>query len=218
MLSLCVCSQVAERDAAASLLEQAGDHLVDHLLHLAHGVLLTGGNVDIHPSVYGEKPTGRLDRIEPKRTDTEMALARKALELEIPILGVCGGMQVLAVADGGTLIQDIPPPSKDAPQMIAHEQPTDPCTPWHDVRISSPASHWLGDKLAVNSTHHQSVRNTGAQLTCCGWADDGVVEVIASTNPRHFVLGVQWHPERMGDMAPYNALKNAAIAYQKRCA
>jgi len=179
-----------------------GEADVDQLLALAGGVVVTGGAFDIHPHWYGESPTARLDRIDEARTSLEIALAGACLERRVPILGICGGMQALAVASGGSLVQDLPP--QDA-EHLEHEQPTDPASLWHVVRVEPPARRWLGPRVEANSTHHQAVRETGRDLVPCGWAEDGVIEVIAS--PVHpFALGVQWHPELIGDDRPYQAL------------
>lgn len=189
----------AVRDAGGTpLLLPPGEPDLDAALAIAHAVVITGGAFDIHPSHYGEQVTDRIDRVDEARTMLELALARRCLRDDIPVLGVCGGMQVLAVAAGGTLVQDLPK------QPIDHEQPNDPAEPSHRVRIEAPASAWLGSHLQVNSTHHQAVANPGG-LVACGWSDDGVIEVIASRTHR-FVLGVQWHPEGLGDLAPYREL------------
>lgn len=187
------------------LLVPPGETEIEALLDRADAVLLTGGAFDIHPSHYGEAPSGRLDRIEPARTVLELALARAALDRDLPLLGVCGGMQAMAVAAGGALVQDLPKPDAAHPDRIDHEQPTDPATPWHPVTVADPARRWLGSALRVNSTHHQAVRDPGPELVACGFAPDGTIEVIASPGHR-FALGVQWHPELLGDLRPYRAL------------
>lgn len=187
------------RAGGAPLLVPPGDADLDALLAVAHAVVLTGGHFDIHPSHYGQAVIGRLDRVEPARTALELALARRCLADGVPILGVCGGHQALAVAAGGTLVQDLPKHPLD------HEQPTDPATPWHTVRVEGRAAAVLGTRVEVNSTHHQAVDDPGPALVACGWADDGAIEVIAA--PDHpFALGVQWHPELLGDDRPYAAL------------
>jgi putative glutamine amidotransferase len=174
------------------------------LLSAVDGLVLTGGHFDIHPNHYGEAVQGRLDRVEAVRTTLELALARMALKRNIPVLGICGGMQAMAVADGGRLIQDIPPGE------IAHEQPTDPARASHRVRVEAPATRWLPKALKVNSTHHQAVERCGAKLLPCGWSPDGLIEVIASTE-HPFALGVQWHPELLGQLGVYRGLIDACL-------
>ncbi len=181
---------------------------IDALLAVADAVVLTGGDMDIHPSQYGQTVQGRIDRIEPGRTDLELALARACLAHDVPVLGVCGGMQVLAVAAGGTLVQDLPTPDAEHPHRIPHEQPGDPAAASHPVRLCEPALQWLEQGVDVNSTHHQAVDDPGAFVPC-GWAEDGVVEVIA--HPTHpFAVGVQWHPELLGQLRVYTALVEAS--------
>jgi putative glutamine amidotransferase len=164
---------------------------IDQLMDLCQAVVITGGHFDIHPSHYGAAQTGRIDNVDPARTGTELALARACIERDIPVLGVCGGMQALAVAAGGTLVQDI---TTGLPGTIEHEQPTDPATPWHEVTFSKGRLYDLfGSGVRVNSTHHQSVEHPGT-FTVTGVAPDGVIEAIERPDLR-FCVGVQWHPE-----------------------
>lgn len=191
------------------LLVPPGAAPVDALLAACSAVVLTGGDFDIHPSWYGEEVTGRIGRIEVGRTAVEMDLATACLERGVPVLGVCGGMQALAVADGGKLVQDLP--VDDA--HLVHEQPSDPATAWHDVRCEGLASRVFGAAVGANSTHHQAVRSCGRRLAACGWSSDGVIEAIARSDGP-FALGVQWHPEVLEDWRPYVALLEAASRYR----
>lgn len=197
------------RAGGLPLLVPPGPTDLDRLLAAADAVVLTGGHFDIHPSHYGRGVQGRLDRVEPARTDLELALARACLERGVPVLGVCGGMQALAVAAGGTLVQDLP----KAP--IDHEQPTDPATPWHPVEADGALAALVGPRLEVNSTHHQAVEDPGPRLRACGWAPDGAIEAIEAID-HPFALGVQWHPELLGDDRLYAALAAAALAYSQQ--
>ena len=196
--------RAVQQAGGIALLVPPGTVHLQALLHVAHGVVLTGGHFDIHPRHYGQSVSARLDRVEEDRTSVELTLARLALEQHIPLLGVCGGMQAMAVAAGGTLVQDVP---KDA---LDHEQPNDPAEPSHAVAMSGPALQVFEPTEQVNSTHHQAVDAPGRGLVVCGRAPDGTTEVIAS--PEHFALGVQWHPELLGDLRPYEALVRAANA------
>jgi len=196
----------AVRDAGGvPVLAPPGEVPIDALLARVDAVLLTGGHFDIHPSLYGAEVSGRLDRVEPDRTSLELGLAAACLTRGVPVLGICGGVQAMAVAAGGTLIQDLPRP----PHGLEHEQPTDPATPWHPVRLDPGGARWLGAEVDVNSTHHQAVATPGAGLEACGWSPDGAVEMIWA--PEHpFAVGVQWHPELLGDLRLYRALIEAA--------
>ncbi len=185
---------------------------LDWVLSSAQGLVITGGAIDLHPRHYGEEVLGRLDGVDEGRAALELGLARGALARERPVLGVCGGMQALAVASGGRLWQDIHAQLADARE---HEQPSDPAEPWHAVLLEAAAVPLFGAaELAVNSTHHQAVADPG-RFVVVGRAPDGVAEVIL--HPSHpLALGVQWHPERLAPqpgvdvVAPYRALVAAA--------
>lgn len=175
-----------------------GETRLEALLGAADAVVITGGAFDIHPRHYGQSIEARIDRVEDSRTELELALARRALAADLPVLGVCGGMQVLAVAAGGSLIQDLP-------AEPAHEQPTSPAEPWHAVSVTGGLAAWMGDEVKVNSTHHQAVDDPGAGFVVEGVSPDGVTEAIRHRHHR-FAVGVQWHPERLGDVRLYEAL------------
>jgi putative glutamine amidotransferase len=185
-----------------------GAHDADALVSAVDGLLLPGGHFDVHPSFYNQKISGRIDRTLEDRTALEIQLIHAARAQGKPILGICGGMQVLAVAMGGSLIGDLPAP---AAGRYGHEQPTDPSTGWHDVKMEGMAAAIFGDKMRTNSTHHQAVDDPG-EMRIVARASDGVIEAVAATTG--FALGVQWHPEQMGDCRPYQALIDATISQQ----
>ena len=170
--------------------------LVTWALTACAGIVVTGGAFDIHPAHYGADVTARLDRTDAARTSLELALCRAALTRAVPILGICGGLQALAVAAGGTLVQDI---LTSDPEALQHEQDADPATASHAVHLK-PGHLFRATGTAVlqvNSTHHQSILDPGA-LRVTGRAIDGVVEV--AEHPSHpFAMGVQWHPELLGE-------------------
>lgn len=170
-------------------------------------LLIPGGAFDIHPRHYGEAAQARLDTIKEDRTALELWVARHALAHHLPVLGLCGGMQVLNVASGGSLVQDLP-------EHPSHEQPTDPAEPWHMVATSGRLAALLGPSVPVNSTHHQAVRRLGEGFVTAGVSPDGVVEAIEHTD-HPFAIGVQWHPERLGDARLFVALVTAARHLQE---
>lgn len=184
------------------------------LLGMVQGLVITGGAFDVPPELYGEAPRQGLGALKPARTDFELALIRGALERGLPLLGVCGGMQILNVALGGTLYQDI---ATDVPGALAHEQQTDRRLPAHPVQVQEGTllSRACGaGELLVNSTHHQSVKALGRGLVASASSADGLVEALELPTAL-FVAGVQWHPELLVDSVPahlgiYRALVAAA--------
>jgi putative glutamine amidotransferase len=159
------------------------------------GLVITGGAFDVDPALYGEGEQRHATvTLKEKRTAFEFAITRGALARNLPILGICGGEQLLNVVLGGPLIQHIP----DAvPNALAHEQPNPRHEPGHSVTIT-PGSllHRITGvtDLPVNSAHHQAVRAPAPGLVATAFAPDGVIEAIEHPGQR-FCLGVQWHPE-----------------------
>jgi putative glutamine amidotransferase len=172
--------------------------LAAEYLALCDGILVTGGAFDVDPALYGGGPAHATVTLKPGRTDFELAVTRAALSADKPVLGICGGEQLLAVAFGGTLIQHIPDAVADA---LAHEQPNPRTEPGHDVHIEPGTllARIVGaPRMAVNSAHHQAVAHAGPGAVVNARAADGVIEGIE--HPRHrFALGVQWHPEYQVD-------------------
>ncbi len=168
--------------------------LATEMLNRLDALVVTGGAFDVDPALYGE--AGRHDTVTLKegRTAAELALVRGALDRDMPVLGICGGQQLLAVALGGTLIQHIP----DAvPGALAHEQPNPRHEAGHAVHVvPGTMLHRIAgaEVMHVNSAHHQAVRAAGAQAVVNATAPDGVIEGIEDPR-RRFCIGVQWHPE-----------------------
>jgi putative glutamine amidotransferase len=171
---------------------------VPDLLARIDGLVLSGG-ADVDPAHYGEEPHETVDEVSPQRDAFELALSREALARDLPILAICRGHQVLNVATGGTLIQDIPSQVGGA---LDHDPHTERWQPAHDVRIlpGTRLREILGrDRVAVNSIHHQSIKAPGQGLVVSASAvGDDVIEGIEAPG-RRFVLGVQWHPEAFWD-------------------
>lgn len=162
---------------------------------LCSGLLLSGGD-DLDPSAYGEAQSWHCGAICPLRDSFELALCKEFLRLRKPILGICRGIQVLNVALGGTLYQDLQSEYADS---IAHRQKQRSCCHSHPVQLaegSRLAALYGADTLAVNSHHHQAVRQPGAGLIISAAAPDGVIEAVEHAE-LPFCIGVQWHPERL---------------------
>jgi putative glutamine amidotransferase len=174
--------------------------LAEAYLDRIDGLLITGGAFDVDPSLYGDGSTHPTVTLKAGRTDFELAVTRGALARDMPVLGICGGEQLLAVALGGTLVQHIP----DSIQTeIEHEQPNPRNEPGHEVAIAEGTllARIIGKpRMAVNSAHHQAVATPGAGARVNAVAPDGVVEGLEHPGHR-FALGVQWHPEYAVDPA-----------------
>jgi putative glutamine amidotransferase len=164
------------------------------------GILLSGG-ADLDPSYFGEEPHPHLGHIDPERDEFELALVRAAIEAGTPLLAICRGIQVLNVAMGGTLYQDIQSQVKGA---IKHRQDAPRYHASHKVvveRHSKLAGMVGAGDVAVNSFHHQAIRNVAPGFFVSARSTDGVIEAIESAHDL-FVVGVQWHPECMTDSYP----------------
>jgi len=178
------------------------------------GIVFAGGG-DVDPSNWGAEPHPATDA-DPVRDASELLLMRAALDADLPVLGVCRGLQVMAVATGGSLHQHVP-------DLVGHDRHraaagTDPLAVdssafgQHDVVLKpgSAARELFGARITVNSFHHQAINDPGT-FTVSGWCpDDRVIEVVEDRT-RSFALGVQWHPERNGNLGLFAALAKAAV-------
>lgn len=192
---------VADAGGRAVLLPPDG---VDADVLAVLDALVLAGGADVGAGLYGQPPAPLTDS-RPDRDAGELALARGALDRDLPVLGVCRGMQLLAVAAGGTLHQHLP-------DLVGHERhrPAPGVYGSHPVRFApgSRIAALMGDDTQVNSYHHQAVADPGT-LAVTGWADDGVVEALEDP-ARRFLLGVQWHPEAARDVRLFRALVAAS--------
>jgi putative glutamine amidotransferase len=177
--------------------------------------LVLSGGADIDPALYGEPPHARIGPVFPERDAFEVALCREALRRDMPILAICRGHQLLNVATGGTLFQDIASQVEAAAMHDPDQERWERC---HDVEVlaGTRMREILGqERVAVNSFHHQAVKELGRGLVLAArGCDDGVIEGMEMPD-RKFVLGVQWHPESFWDRPQgfqplFQALVNAA--------
>ena len=172
---------------------------IAELLADLDGILLPGSNTDVDPHYYGEEPHHKLGTVIPEKDETDMLVLAEAERLNLPLLGICFGMQALNVFRDGTLVQDI---ESQLPKSIKHEQGSPAHRNSHSLKIAkvnilSELAAVKDAKVAirVNSSHHQAIGKVGKNLKAIAWAKDGVVEGIQDTRKNRFVLGVQWHPE-----------------------
>ena len=175
------------------------------------GLVVTGGAFDVDPALFGATNRHPSVVLKEDRTDFELAITCGAIARDMPLLGICGGQQLLHVALGGTLIQHIPDEVQGA---LAHEQPNPRTESGHDVAIvPGTLLHRIvgAETLPVNSAHHQAAKDTPADVVVNARAPDGVIEGIEC--PRQtFCLGVQWHPEyeiNSGDVRIFAAFVDA---------
>jgi putative glutamine amidotransferase len=209
-----------EAVAAAGGLPVALGHdaaLAEDMLGSLDALIVTGGAFDVDPALYGGGERHPTVALKGGRTAAELTLTRGAVSRGMPLLGICGGMQLLAVAFGGTLIQHIP---DEHPDALAHEQTGPRDRAGHEVAVEEGSAllALTGRRvMAVNSSHHQAVRDAGS-LVVSARAADGIVEAVETRGMREggaFCLGVQWHPEFLidpGDGAIFAGLVEAARA------
>ena len=168
--------------------------------------LIVSGGPDISPSLYGQEPGSMTVEFYPKQDESEIALITEALERDMPLLGVCRGMQILSVAHGGSLYQHL----DDTPGHEGHGG-YDGISTDHSVIVKegSMLEQIMGASFTVNSTHHQGVANPGNLSISALAQHDGLIEAVERTDKK-FCLGVQWHPERKGHDQLFSALVEAA--------
>ena len=167
---------------------------VAEYLALIDGLVVTGGAFDVDPSLFGAADKHPTVKLKGRRTEFEWKITQAAVEADLPVLGICGGQQLLNVVLGGTLIQHIP---DEVEGPLAHEQPNPRDEPGHMVRIveGTLLRHITGlAEMAVNSAHHQAADAVPPGIVVDALAPDGVIEGIEDPK-RRFCLGVQWHPE-----------------------
>jgi len=161
------------------------------LLNAVDGLLISGGAFDIEPALYQSAVVDPHTVVFPARTASEVSLAKYAFARGIPVLGICGGMQLLNVLYGGSLIQHL------LPTTVRHIAAAGEPSATHEVKLQATSAlrRWFGaDTIEVNSTHHQAIDRLAPGLAASANASDGVIEAIE--DPDHpFRVGIQWHPE-----------------------
>lgn len=176
-----------------------------------HGLVLTGG-ADVDPQQYGAAPDDRTGPVRPDRDQWELALVAAALERDLPLLGVCRGMQVLAVALGGTLVQHLP-------EVVGNEshRPIVGVHGRHAVRLAANSclGALLGERTEVATYHHQAVDRLPDSVQATGWADDGTIEAF-EMNAAGWGIGVQWHPEVHDGAMLFRAFVEACASWRDR--
>lgn len=211
---------IAENGAIPIMLPLTRDkETIEEYLGMVDGIYLTGGH-DIWPLLYGSDPIKQFGIFYPERDEFEISLCRRAAELDMPILGVCRGHEIMNVAAGGTLYQDIycerEKTNGHSPKGISGSYP------YHRVSIKRDTMLYdifKVDELAVNSFHHQAISSLASGFQVGASAKDGIIEAIESTEAT-FAIGLQWHPEDMYESLPqfsliYKALISAAMAYSR---
>jgi putative glutamine amidotransferase len=183
----------------------------EEAIRAAGGLLLAGGG-DVSPEIYGTAPHPSYHAAEPGRDEYEIALIRCALDADLPVLAICRGVQVLNVAYGGTLVQDIPSEIAGALEHKLDVPPNEPFTLAHEVWLETDSllARLAGDgndaeSRQVNSRHHQAVKELGAGLVAVATAPDGVIEAVEDPT-RRFCVGVQWHPENFYRTGEFRSL------------
>ena len=192
------------------LLVPPSEDAIDETLDALDGLLFSGGS-DLDPSLYGAEPHPTVNGTRPDRDRAELALMRRALARDMPVLAVCRGMEVMNVALGGNLVQHLP-------DVVGHENHKH--TPGvfgdHEVDVEpeSRLGGVLGKRAPVKSHHHQGVGRLGAGLVEVAWAEDGTIEGVEDPR-RRLALGVLWHPEQGEDFALFRTLVEEARRYRE---
>jgi putative glutamine amidotransferase len=174
---------------------------IDRYVNMLDGILFTGGE-DVSPLFYGENPLKQVTYISTDRDTHEIAMFKRAYENNIPILGICRGIQLINVALGGTLYQDIDVQIGGALGHGPMENPVNEL--YHVVNIQKHSKLYdvfQTEALKVNSFHHQSIKDLGADLIVTALSTDGIIEGVENCQ-KNFVVGVQWHPEDLTSRYP----------------
>ena len=170
---------------------------VEEVVQRFDGLLLTGGS-DIDPKYYQEEPHREIGALLPERDQHEFALLEAFIKAKKPVFGVCRGLQLINVALGGSLYQDL---SQYKDWTIQHVQKSEIEHLTHTIKVeaNSRLSQWMKTGDRINSYHHQAIKELGKGLKASAWSTDGLIEAIESSTDDHDILAVQWHPEIIFD-------------------
>ncbi len=209
-LRKCYFNSVAKAGGLPIAIPYLNKTMMNKYFEMVDGVIIPGGGFDIPPEMYGDKDVHPTVTMKPERTYFEAEFAKMCLKADKPLLGICGGMQLINVIAGGTLVQDIPshvegalPHKVKDRKNVAHKVKIKPGTLLHKIVGA--------DEIGVNTSHHQAVKQVGkCQINC--QAEDGIIEGLEI--PEHkFCLGVQWHPEHLVTEADFKIIE----AFVKAC-
>lgn len=177
------------------------------ILDIIDGLIIPGGNEDINPKFYGHELIYDKIKTNDERAEFELRLAKKAIERDLPLLGICGGLQIINVALGGTLIQHLPHKFNSD---INHDQPHPTNIPTHKIIIEPDSILCsminIDGDIIENSTHHQAIDELGKGLVVSARAPDGVIEAVESKQHK-FLVAVQWHSEYLNSELDENLFK-----------
>ena len=188
---------------------------INSILDVIDGLVITGGAFDVHPRYYSEKIKYHNLNIKADRTMFEINICKLALKKNIPVLGICGGQQLINIVYGGSLYQDI---KKDLITNIEHEQKNPRNEVSHSVSLNTSSLLYQiikQKKIKVNSAHHQSIKKPGKGLVVNATASDGIIEGIEDPS-KNFCIGVQWHPEFLIKNSDSKIFKNFIKAIKTR--
>ncbi|MBQ9784958.1 MAG: gamma-glutamyl-gamma-aminobutyrate hydrolase family protein [Clostridia bacterium] len=177
---------------------------IEHLVDICDGFFFTGG-ADIDPRRYGEEARESIGEIQTHRDEFEFHVFQRVIKTSKPILAICRGAQLVNVALGGTLYQDIP---SEVETNISHRQSEPKFSPSHDVRIlvDTPLYEMMRtEQIKANSFHHQAIKTLGKGLAIMAVANDGIVEAVYSLG-KQYVCAYQWHPERLFETDKQNRI------------